>query len=968
MARSFGNTRPVDVVFQVRDVRRDPNNPAAVLGTGQYNVPGDPGLVRNTVNATGFPVTGTPISSTSVDEVVIVDVPLTTQTDKAWKGGPVAIPDGGPATAYPLTRIRVTTRNTTPAKVDRLQIIDPAPGSTADPFNAFSFNRFVAITAPTGTQTSLVTLTYVGGATQSFSIAQALALTPADLAGDVSGVQVASDGRIAAAAAGVLEFEVRLRATHRDGSGPVTIANSPVPNEARGTISDLGGLGGHTATDLGNAAMVLEDATISVNAGKTLSPATQKEPDNGVVTATLSGQPGGSARTVSMTITDDDASFWNAFDYVGLAPSFTLAAPITRVTIEHLTGGVFSAGPANTIVVTGGTWVSSPNGMNLAQAKAYAATLPADLHGLRFTFASENGLGWTFPANPLQTIPVQLQRRDTLRTGGPVPSTRSDQVAAPGETEAGVFWNTISADVVSSPTSPGNFLTASADAQAQYRYLHRETSVSVLKTPRGNVQPGTVIPFTLSFSNFGETAVTNPVFTDRLPMDASGPQLIFDPDRDPSTYPYSFSLSGAAPTPPSGAALPTAPAAVTTTIAPDGSSIQFTVPAGTVLEVGQSYTITINLMLRPGLRVGDVLTNVAVIRADQPFDGCNTTLSTDRLECSDDTVVTPLSVPALSTRKLVRADQSHNVAGLPNVISTANNFDCSTAADADGFFRSPCVPVTVPGADEVWRFAVTNSGTLPIDTVVAMDQLPAPGDTGLIITNPRGSAWPTEFSGDVQLVPSADAPPGAAMVTLYSTSASPCATNLNPLGTQCVPGAWSPLTPGVDLKTVKSLMFVVTFPPNELFQPGDTVTIQFKTRTTPNAATSGSWPIAWNSVAAGGAALAGTQRITVPGTEGRRVGVTYPTGPITVQKVVSGPGAAAAPTQFHVALQCASSGVTLVDLPNLTLIPGGPAARVSLLPYGTQCTVTETPPRADESSDRQCGRGRPARSNWFGAR
>lgn len=251
MARSFGNTRPVDVVFQVRDVRRDPNNPAAVLGTGQYNVPGDPGLVRNTVNATGFPVTGTPISSTSVDEVVIVDVPLTTQTDKAWKGGPVAIPDGGPATAYPLTRIRVTTRNTTPAKVDRLQIIDPAPGSTADPFNAFSFNRFVAITAPTGTQTSLVTLTYVGGATQSFSIAQALALTPADLAGEVSGVQVASDGRIAAAAAGVLEFEVRLRATHRDGSGPVTIANSPVPNEARGTISDLGGLGGHTATDLG---------------------------------------------------------------------------------------------------------------------------------------------------------------------------------------------------------------------------------------------------------------------------------------------------------------------------------------------------------------------------------------------------------------------------------------------------------------------------------------------------------------------------------------------------------------------------------------------------------------------------------------------------------------------------------------------------------------------------------------------
>jgi hypothetical protein len=102
-------------------------------------------------------------------------------------------------------------------------------------------------------------------------------------------------------------------------------------------------------------------------------------------------------------------------------------------------------------------------------------------------------------------------------------------------------------------------LTADDTADAQYRHVHLEARVNVEKSPRGDVRPGQVIPYTLTFTNTGEAALTNPVFADVLPTDADGPLLVFDPDRDPSVSPYTFTLSGAAPEPPNGSPLPTTP-------------------------------------------------------------------------------------------------------------------------------------------------------------------------------------------------------------------------------------------------------------------------------------------------------------------------------------------------------------------------------------------------------------------------
>ncbi|MET0449614.1 MAG: DUF5979 domain-containing protein, partial [Aeromicrobium sp.] len=609
---------------------------------------------------------------------------------------------------------------------------------------------------------------------------------------------------------------------------------------------------------------------------------------------------------------------------------------------DYLSGGTFAAGGADGITVTGGTWTNGTP-LDLAAAKAYAATLPADLHGLRLTFTKANGADWFNPSYPVQAVPVQLERRADLRTGGPVPTTRSDQDPAPGESQAGFFTNTVVADGVSDVIGVGGAsLTATDSADAVYRYLHTENSVAVLKSPTGVVRPGVVIPFTLSFTNSGQTPILDPVFTDVIPTDDAGPQLVFDPDRDPSVSPYRYELQGSAPADPNGTPLPTGTSGMIASVAPDGSSIRFVPPLGTAFEVGQTYTITVGLMLRPGLTPADQVVNTAVIRGDRPFDSCSTTLSDDGFECSDDTVVSPLSVPALSTRKYVQAETPHSEPGIPRVISTANDYDCSGPGVTDqGFYRSPCVPVTLPGDEEIWRFVVTNTGTLPIDTVVAMDHLPTPGDSGLIVVNPRGSAWAAAFAGEVQLVPTASTPAGTQLTTYYSTSDNPCTADLNPLVSGCALGAWQPLVPGVDETTVRSLKFVVDFPDGELFAPGDTLDIRFHTRTAPDSVAPVRNPIAWNTVAAGGAAMQGAQRVVVPSTEGRRVGVTYPTGPIRLEKTVSGAGAQYAPSSFPVQLSCESDGVPLRDLPAVTLIPGGPPAVVPLLPFGAECTAIE---------------------------
>jgi uncharacterized repeat protein (TIGR01451 family) len=970
VARSIGNTRHVTLVWQVRDTQRSDGSPA--LGEDTYNLT-DPGVVRNTIAATGFPADGDPISDQAQDDVVIIDVPITTTTQKDWLGGPVAVPSlGTPLDQYPRTRLRITTTNTTPARVDQMQITEPAPGSTTDPltdpFDYFTLVRIAGITEPPGTESTAVSLSCPDGSTFTYDRAQALAL--AAMPCDVVGVQVLFDGRIASGADGVVALDVRLRAVNRETLEPITPADSPITNTAEGVVADIDAIqdcpppdDARYACDQDTATIEVVAPTFGINAGKSISPATQTEGDFSPVTVTVSAQNSGSARPFVDTITDDDPTFWNAVDFIGMDPSWTLPAPVQFVQACYLSGGDFTAGNVEADTLGGdftcqeipGGLPPDPGTMTLEEARAFIndAAADVDIHGLRFNFMAGDEVGWQNPANPLIQVPFQVERRVDLRTGGPVPTTRSDQAAAPGEQDAGIFVDTVEVAGQSVLVGPDTRLTADDTADAPYTHDHLTVGVEVDKQPSGEVQPGQVIPFTLTYTNTGESPLTNPVFTDVLPSDADGNQLIFDPDSDPTiNSPYGFALAGAAPSPPNGDPLPTDEDDIT--ISPAGDTLTFEMPEGSVLEPGQTYTITIDLMLRPGLTPDDLVTNTDTVIADEPFDpdACSPNYDAATGECWDDTTVSPVSVAALSTVKKVKADVPVIEPGIPEIYldrdvlpagSDVPDDYCDTAADVDGFYRAPCIPVTYPGDTETWRFTVTNAGTLPLTELVSIDALPIPGDTGVIVTLPRESEWEPTFADNIELI-SGNAT--ADMSVFYTPSHTPCIDDLDPLGPQCPAGEWLPYDDTVANSEVGSLKFQIDFG-GDLFDPGEQLTLQFQTRTTPDQLADSTFPIAWNTVATGGVSDDGAGGIgtlaldTVTATEGRKVGVTYPTGPIQLQKVVSGDGAPYAPDSFTVRLTCTVNGEEMVDLPEVTLTPGDDPTQIDGLPWGAECTATE---------------------------
>lgn len=985
VARSIDNDRNVTLTWQIRDEKRSDQTP--VLAVDVYNLT-DAGVVRNTARATGFPADGDPVTDQDFDDVVITNVPITTTTDKTWEGGPLGVPaQGTPATEYPLSQMTVTTTNTTPAMVDQLQITDPAPGSTGaqDPFDYFNLNNFAAITVPEGATDTTVTITCLDGAVNTYTPAEALDLTPQTMpcapspAGDteVASVQVLFDGRIVTTAQGVLSLDLRLRATHRDTGAPITVDDSPIVNTAEGVVADVDALqpcppepGDRRACDQGTAPIELQDADFGINANKSIEPAAQKEGDYSPVTVTIGMQNTGPTRPYIDEIEDDDPTFWNAMDFVQMDPSWSLPTPVEHVQACYLTGGDFTAANVETGLAgdeggVGGDWTCQeiPGGgppfedgdLTLDQAREFIDSAPAgDIHGLRFTFMAGGEDGWANPVHPNIQIPFQVERREELRTGGPVPTTRSDQEVAPGEESAGVFVDTVDAHGTSVLVGTDTRLEADASAQDNYTHEHLTVGVEVDKTPAGQVQPGAVIPFTLTYTNTGESPLTNPVFTDVLPSDAEGNQLIFDPDAAPGSTPYSFELTGDAPAPPNGDPLPTTSPPIE--ITEDGDTITFAMPEGTVLEPGQTYTITIELMLRPGLTPDDVVTNTDTVIADEPFDPANCAPNYDEEtgECWDDTSVSPVRVAALSTVKKVQADVPVEEEGIPEVWldrsllpegSDLPDDYCDTAADADGFYRAPCVPVTYPGDTETWRFTITNSGTLPIDELISIDDLPHTGDTGVIVDLPRDSEWTPTFANELELVDSTGTPiADIEQQAFYSPTHDPCTAEIeNPPGT-CPDGAWLPYDASVDPTIVAALKVQLDFPEGELFQPGDSVTLQAKTTTTPSDRSDSSFPVAWNTVATGGVSNDNGTRAQILASEGRKVGITYPTGPIQLQKTVSGEGAAYAPDSFTVQPTCTidPDGDDVGNIDEVTLTPGADPVVVDGLPWGAECTATET--------------------------
>ncbi|WP_106269111.1 MULTISPECIES: DUF5979 domain-containing protein [Isoptericola] len=971
--------RHLDLTFDVRDDKRSDGSPALGSTNGTIYNTTDPGLVNDTARGTAT-FDGDEYTDTDDDDVLIIDQPLNVTVAKDWTGGPISVPPPGtPTQFYPSTTVTITGTNASNAKVDQLRLVEPgAPDSgavqTAEgtaPFDVFDLTG-IDLVPPDGATSTTVTLTYDDGTTAQFDEAGAEELGATDLV-DVVGIEVSYDGLVEPGATGSMDLTLRLRETDRysgetllDEQGTIVTQN-PVPDGAVATINDPGGTDDDVRQAYDDADMTLQTASIDLEVGKSFDPDTVVEPFHGAnqseepVVMTLTGQPLGPSRSVEMVLVDDDPQFWNQYDFVGFDPSAALVTPIQQVQVDAFVGGVFSGNPGSPDPVTraGGDWVVDDDVSGTFDLPAGVA--PEDVQGLRFTFTRTDGSVWENPATPTQPVPIQILRRDDLRSGGEVLPDLEANPPAPGEEAPGVASNTVQgsttgADLVIDPDT-GETVPVSADddAEASMLYEHATNAVEIVKDFDGVVTGGTeppdaVVPMNITVTNTGDRPIIDPVIIDDpMPADDDGPQLrLADVEQ-----PFSYTLDGAAPDPANGTPMPTDPGEVTVDQSGDIASLGFTFPEGTVLEVGQTYTITVQVQFRVTLDAGTVLENTAGVTGDRPWDECVTRLDDETGACEADADVTTIPSAALSQSKLVKATNDEYPLGLivdPDQPGDVEPEDCEP--NSFGFYAYPCTPIIPPGESQTWRVRVDNVGNLPLDKVVIYDRFPAIGDTGSFADSPRDSAWGPYFTDD-PLPRVVNAPAGSTVEYFYTTVDDYCMDDINdpldePICPQDPETGWAPLTTDLAnsvLQDITAIKNVITFPEDEFFQPGQFIALEATSTTPPEAPEAGDRSIAWNSAAASGVALTpnGTQTNLLP-TEGTKVGVATATGPLEVNKIVAGEGAEYAPDSFELTVQCTSAVGSWVEEElepiTITVTPGTPTV-VPDLPYGAECTLTE---------------------------
>ncbi|KAM9862599.1 hypothetical protein ACI1US_01499 [Leucobacter sp. BZR 635] len=744
----------------------------------------------------------------------------------------------------------------------------------------------------------------------------------------------------------------------------------------------------------------------------------------------LTGRPTGTARADKLVVTDSGAnrptgtgyaeSFWNAYRFEGFTGD-TLAVPnpINRVQVELLFGDYTFDAASNTLDFVADTtagvegWkagTAAPVAVTGGKVEDAAATLLADVapqdfdkvRGIRFTYTAVDkggeSIAFENPANPHAKIDLKMKRRAFLVAPADTPVPYSQLPVAPGEPaegHGGVFTNTVDANVESFMKFPVEGsdellpLVASDDATAQVYYLDAGIEVAVEKTPLGAQAPGSVIPFKLKTTNTSvrveddstnsANAIGQPIIVDKLPLDANGrPQLVFDPDMDESKR-FSYELENRMA--PATSVMPTNPAGVTVSyLDADGNAladgaepalIKFEFAAGTNLYPGEVYTITANMMFRPGVAAGPAnsLTNQFGVSSGlgEDFAGCNFDINLDPKvsECSTTTEVYPTEAGALRGKKYVRAnDNELGIADVPN--PNAGRPHVPHFGDADtGYYVGNSVPITKPLGVETWREELQNTGTIVMDKVVTIDSLPKVDDQGALVLLPRGSEWRPTWNGNVNVV-THTAPDGAKYrddvlpTAYYSTSEdAACVADLKPSEKpQCADDYWKLLpadlkAPGFNADEVRHVKMVFEFPQGEELKPGERLAYTFETRTPAEAPKMTADTVAWNSVAVGAQTVSTNEageetRASVLPTEGLRVGVALATGPLAVEKLVEGAGASHAPKEFKVQVQCtvpdregSETGGHKMQPVTVTVKSGQPVTLEQQFPWGAKCTIVE---------------------------
>ena len=764
-------------------------------------------------------------------------------TSKTWSPSALWIPESG---AYPTSDLAVGISNDSPLPAETLSLDDPTAGT--NPFEYVDLIALKSISIPKGSDPASTTIRLVDSSgntifaeTGANAIAHAVALSPAALA-DVTGFHVDVAGTIDTNQKVTVTATTRLRTVTRSTSTPIEPAvaalGAVVPNTVTGVATANGGADRLSKTATASLTIrPIREQPLAAQLTKTLDPSvgTVLSPDpNRAVALTLAiartdGNP------IRYVVDDSSPTFWNAFELKGLTSiGGTKKAGVLTARVDYLTGGTFGVS-AGRPVVTGGTWKAGKTFSVPAQSGALptgAADLPsgvtaAAVQGVRVTFETTDGSvipDFTGGGINGQRVVFSVVPRETLRTGGPVGST-SSAAPMPGETALGTVTN----DATAVATNVVRSVNVDP-AHATFVFAPGATALQISKTPKNNlVRPGDPIPFKLSVTNTGTTPLVNPVFTDVIPTDATGPLLTYDPNQlgDPS-----FAAT------PSTATITTDPSSVKVALAADRASVAVTFPAGSRLMPGETYVVTLPMAVRAG------------VARDTQFDNGYTFTADGGVMLRDTANIRVLEGASYWNTKDVKEDVPAGDAptGLYNTTTGA-----STCVDDGGFYRVPCLVKTQPGGTETWRLRSANTGNLPTKALEIVDVLPFAGDTGtssLLSGLSRGSQWSPSYLGDLTFE---GLPTGATTTVYYQTAADKrCVftgdyTSADPYGTGCAADQWHLGQPS-DLSTVTALKFAFTFP-TEL-QPGDRITVTYRTRTVsalPSGASAHNSP-AWNSM------------------------------------------------------------------------------------------------------------------------
>ncbi|MBO1740278.1 DUF5979 domain-containing protein [Leifsonia sp. TF02-11] len=957
---AFGQSRPIGLVWQLRNVQRVPVDPAHPWVTE-----GTTGSVDNVAQADGVK-NGTSVPPvTGHDTVTLIDQPPAVSLTKTSSRATIVVPhlgDVDPAD-YPTNTFTLTAQNTSTSRASYVRVTDPSPCDAgaetaclsgaaawgADPFSGASytasspFERLdltrIAFAVPAGQvdlDASQVTLWHraADGSTSTtvVSMRAASALTPADLA-DVVGVSVVyqstspqtTGGTIASGQALTMTLDTRVRAVTRTSGAAVTAFRIDNHGFTQGYDPVLYPSGqGSQPYASADAALTLTTGVLGVTAAKSISPNTLLERDRTApVTVTLTATPGSAtAATNQVVITDDDAAFWNRFALTGLsAADVTLPAGTDRVRVDAQTGG-------------SSTWIMGTP----AATAALPTAAVGQVTGLRFTFLRADGgllSRSAVPAGFTATVVLHVALLAVARDGSAIPF--------PGSV-------TDTVQTVSHRTdTPTVYADATAGASAGIQLAPGTASLDVAKTPANNVHTvavGDSVPWTLTFASTGTGYLDLTGLTDTLPA-----SLVWDGETP------TFSTSA-------GGTLSTSP-----TVAYDAATGRFglTWPAGgSRMSPGERFTIVLGLILKPGLGSGDRATNQFVVSTVQSLSACTNGSGNGQgvlsglpaTECGTTNYVQPVNGPSLYTTKGVQGDVvDRTVSGAQNL--TAPSATCRT--DAAGYYASPCAANTVVGGTDQWRLNALNTGTVDYSSLVFVDPLPTVGDRMLATGGPRGSTFRPVFDGAAGVTVQ-DVPAGTSVSWGVTTEPGVCqsgSTTAWPTDPTCAthPTSWTASGAFTgDWADVTGIRVTLDFAgtASGALRSGEGATVLYRTIDRPATATAtdgapvslpaspGSAPaVAWNQFGATASLVGGGTVRRAP----VKAGVTIATGPLQIDKVVTGAAASAAPDEFGADVVCTVAGVP-VDLGAAahTLLErsAGFTARIDGLPIGSDCTITES--------------------------